>query len=236
MRSSPAAPADPVGLELLIAELPEADLRHATAHASWAKPRSASYERLAFVGDTVLDYIVTRHLDREFETADFTPGQLTRIRARVVSDDSLRLAAKRIGLDEAAVRMAPESFTDQAKMLVSRGKPLASMLEAIIAVCWRASGEEATAAAVIETLRPELDAAVAEPVDPKSLLQEELAKAGRTVRYDGGEPEGPPHAPTFSVTAWSEPDGERIGSGSGGTKKAAEAAAAAAALELLEER
>ena len=218
----------------LLARLPDDSVRKATAHSSWARPRSESYERLAFVGDTVLDFIVTTHLDASFDPAQFGPGVLTRIRARVVSDDSLRSAAVRVGLDDEAVRLAPNEFYEQAKVLVSRGKPLASMLEAIIAVCWREIGPEETAEAVVATLAPELAAAVAEPVDAKSMLQEQLARTGQTVRYEGLSPEGPAHDPTFEVSAISEPEGTVLGTGSGSSKKAAETAAAVEALAALE--
>ncbi len=218
----------------LLAKLPDESVQKATAHSSWARPRSASYERLAFVGDTVLDFIVTTHLDEEFDPAEFSPGLLTRIRARVVSDDSLRAAAARIGLDEAAVEKAPNEFREQAKVLVSRGKPLASMLEAIIAVCWREIGPEETAQAVLATLAPEISAALAEPIDAKSLLQEHLARNGQTVRYDATGTDGPAHEPTFEVSAIAEPNGALLGTGSGSSKKAAETAAAVEALEKLE--
>jgi ribonuclease-3 len=108
------------------------------------------------------------------------------------------------------------------------------MLEAIIAVCWREIGEERTAAAVLATLAPELASAVAEPVDAKSMLQEQLARKGLVIRYDGGKTSGPPHSPTFTVSAVLESDGSVLGTGSGGSKKAAETAAAVEALLSLE--
>ena len=218
----------------LLAKLPDEAVRAATAHSSWSRPRSESYERLAFLGDSVLDFIVTNHLDANFSRAEFGPGVLTRIRAQVVSDDSLRAAAVRIGLDAEAVRLAPNDFREQAKVLVSGGKPLASMLEAIIAVCWREIGPEETAQAVIATLDSELQAAVAEPVDAKSMLQEVLARQGLTVRYEGQAPVGPDHEPTFEVSAICEPDGLVLGTGSGPSKKSAETAAAVEALALLD--
>jgi len=221
-------------LSQLVASLPEEDVRRATAHASWSRPRSTSYERLAFVGDSLLDVIITQHLDRVFDQTDFGPGVLTRIRARVVSDETLRVVAQRIGLDVRAVELAPEDFHAHARTLVDTGKPLASMLEAIIAVCWRTHGPELTANAVIKTFAPELDQAELEPVDRKSMLQEVLAKTGETVVYRAGPPTGPSHQPTFEVEAVREPGGIVIGFGSGPSKKAAEAQAAGEALELME--
>ncbi|MCX6387580.1 MAG: putative dsRNA-binding protein [Solirubrobacterales bacterium] len=213
--------------------LPDDQLGRATAHSSWVRPRSNSYERLAFVGDTLLDLIVTQHLDGLFSPQEMTPGVLTRIRASVVSDDTLRTVAKRIGLDATAVRLAPEGHREQAEGLVAGGKPLASMLEAMIAVCWETVGPEKTAVAVIESFGPELERAAAHPIEAKSELQELLARTGSTVHYQSPEPSGPPHAPTFHADAIREPESTVIGQGEGSSKKIAETAAAVDALAAL---
>ena len=207
-----------------------------TAHASWATVRTGSYERLAFVGDSLLSEIVTLHLDREFPREQFTPGTLTRIRAKVVSDETLHGVASGIGLAEMAVALAPESDRESARSLVASGKPLASMLEALIAACWQFHGSEVTAAAVIEALSEPLALAAEQPADPKTLLQERLARSGSTVRYEGSRAKSPDHAPVFEAVAVREPDGVRLGTGRGGSKKAAEAAAADQALSSLPER
>ena len=204
-----------------------------TAHAAWARSRASSCDRLAFVGDSLLSQIVTLHLDREFPQAKVAPGVLSRIRAQVVADETLRLAAERIGLDAIAVSLAPADQRSQAAAVVSTGKPLASMFEALIAACWRHHGPELTATAVIDCLSPEISAAVDHPVEVKSELQELLAKSSQTVRYEGISQTGPSHAPVFVVSAIREPDGASLGSGSGGSKKAAEIAAAQDALERI---
>lgn len=186
------------------------------------------------MGDSLLSQIVTLHLDREFPRDQYPPGVLTRIRAKVVADETLRSAAKQIGLDSMAIDLAPADRQTQARTVVSTGKPLASMFEALIAACWRHHGAEATSAAVIDCLAAEIDAAAASPVELKSMLQELLAKSGATVRYEASGQSGPPHAPMFEVVAVIDPDGREIASGRGGSKKAAEADAAAAALAILE--
>lgn len=206
----------------------------ATAHASWASRRSQSYERLAFVGDSLLSQIVTLHLDSTCPRDKFPPGVLSRMRARVVADDTLRLAAARIGLDDLAVELAPTASVAQAQTVVGTGKPLASMFEALIAACWKHHGPDATSAAVIECLSPEISSAALDPVESKSRLQELLARRAQTVRYAQISQSGPPHAPVFTVEAVIEPTGEVIGSGSGTSKKLAEAMAAEAALGALE--
>ena len=176
---------------------------------------------------------MTLHLDREFPQAKVAPGVLSRIRAQVVADETLRLVAERIGLDVIAVALAPEDQRVQAEAVVSTGKPLASMFEALIAACWRHHGPELTSQAVIECLTPEIAAAVEHPVEVKSELQELLAKSSHTVRYEGTSQSGPSHAPVFVVTAIREPGGAKLGSGSGGSKKAAEIAAAQQALARI---
>ena len=206
----------------------------ATAHASWVKRRSQSYERLAFVGDSLLSQIVTLHLDSSYPKEKFPPGVLTRMRARVVADDTLRVAAARIGLDELAVELAPAASALQAKTVVATGKPLASMFEALIAACWQHHGPDATSVAVITCLSPELDAAALDPIESKSRLQELLAQRAQTVLYKQVSQSGPPHAPVFTVEAVIDPTGEVVGTGSGTSKKVAEAVAAEAALGRLD--
>jgi ribonuclease-3 len=204
-----------------------------TAHSSWAQPRSSSYERLAFVGDSLLSQILTLHLDST-SSAEVSPGDLTRIRGRVVSDETLKEIAKEISLDRIAVEQAPDDRKSQAAALVETGKPLASMLEASIAACWRHHGAQLTSEAVSESFEGQIKLAMAEPSDFKSLLQELLARSAATVRYEVGKPLGPPHAPTFEVTAVRDPGGQQLGRGTGSSKKAAETAAAKAALDLLQ--
>lgn len=204
-----------------------------TAHASWATPRSESYERLAFLGDSLLSQIITLHLYSSFSKETDTAGVLTRMRAQLVADASLRVAAERIGLDRMAVEAAPVSERENAERLVGTGKPLSSMFEALIAACWIEFGPEQTSRAVIETLRNEILAARDEPADEKSLLQEELARHGDSVRYEASKASGPPHKPVFQAVAIRVSDGTQLGEGSGSSKKAAERQAAAMALSFL---
>lgn len=206
-----------------------------TAHSSWAQPRSSSYERLAFVGDSLLSQIVTLHLDRSMQGSGVTPGDMTRVRAQVVADSTLRSVAESIGLDRLAVANAPAQERENAERIVATGKPLASMFEALIAACWQHFGAEQTSVAVIDSLSAQIAAAQQEPLDEKSMLQELLARAGDGVQYVGAAPEGPPHQPTFEVKAVLESDGRVIGRGRGSSKKSAERKAAAQALESISE-
>ena len=84
---------------------------------------------------------------------------------------------------------------------------------------------------MVEAFTPEIERALAHPVDFKSALQERLARRGTVVTYEIAAEEGPPHERTFEVIAMVE--GERLARGSGRSKKDAEQAAAEAALDSL---
>jgi ribonuclease III len=199
-------------------------------HASWSERRSESYERLAFLGDSVLSLAVTTHLYPRFEADRYGAGQLTKIRAQAVSGRACRAVALDLGLPERLEAAAPEGTS--AAALAATERVLASVVEAVIGACYLAFGFERTADAVVEAFEPQIEAALERPEDAKSALQELLAQRGELVAYSVAEESGPPHDRTFEVTATVED--REVGRGSGRTKKDAEQAAARAALEALE--
>jgi len=71
-------------------------------HTSWAPDRASSYERLEFLGDSVLELAVARELYESYP--DFTEGQLAKIRSHVVSRASCAVVARELGLDPVEVR------------------------------------------------------------------------------------------------------------------------------------
>jgi ribonuclease-3 len=220
-------------LAALLEELP-ADLARAVfMHASWATRRSDSYERLAFLGDSVLALAVTAHLYPRLEADRFGAGRLTKIRAQAVSGRSCRAVAERLGLPERMKAAAPAGAGPSVDALVSTERVLASVIEAVIGACYLACGYETTALAVVEAFEPEIDDALEHPVDFKSALQERLARRGELVSYSVIEEQGPPHNRVFSISATIE--GVEVGRGSGRSKKDAEQEAAHAALEALED-
>ena len=79
-------------LRELLDELPEELSAPVFTHASWTVRRSDSYERLAFLGDSVLSLAVTSYLYPRLEADRFGPGRLTKIRAQAVSGRSSRSA------------------------------------------------------------------------------------------------------------------------------------------------
>ncbi len=202
-------------------------------HSSWTERRSDSYERLAFLGDSVLSLAVTTHLFPRLEADRFGAGRLTKIRAQAVSGRSCMAVAERIGMPERLLVAAPEGLGQNATSLVRTERVLASVIEAVIGACYLAFGYETTAAAVVEAFEPEIDGALEHPVDFKSALQERLARRGDSVVYEVTQEAGPPHDRLFSVSATVA--GVEVGSGQGRSKKDAEQEAARVALDAMGE-
>jgi ribonuclease III len=221
------------GLEALLEELPEELMLPVFTHASWTERRSDSYERLAYLGDSVLALAVSAHLYPRFNAERFGAGRLTKIRAQAVSGRSCRDVAERMGLRERLLQAAPPHAQPGAEALVTAERVLASVIEAVIGACFLAFGYERTAEAVVDAFGPEIDDALERSVDFKSTLQELLARRGAVVVYDVVEEEGPPHDRVFSVSAVI--DGEEAGRGRGKSKKDAEQEAAQAALAVLDQ-
>ncbi len=219
-------------LRELLDELPDDLARPAFTHASWTTRRSDSYERLAFLGDSVLALAVTSHLYPRLEADRYGPGRLTKIRAQAVSGRSCREVAERLGVPDRLRDAAPAAAATTVPGLVSTERVLASVIEAVIGACFLAFGYERTSAAVVAAFAPEIENALENPVDFKSALQERLARKGALVTYDVVDEEGPPHDRVFSVSATI--GGVEVGRGRGRSKKDAEQEAAQAALEALE--
>jgi ribonuclease-3 len=217
----------------LLDRLPDELARNVFTHSSWTARRSDSYERLAFLGDSVLSLAVTTHLYPRLEAERFGAGRLTKIRAQAVSGRSCRAVAERLGIPERLRAAAPAGAASSIEALVSTERVLASVIEAVIGACYLAFGYETTSSAVVEAFLPEIEDALEHPVDYKSALQELLARRGELVSYSVVEERGPPHNRTFSISATI--DGVEVGRGTGRSKKDAEQDAAQSALEALEE-
>jgi ribonuclease III len=219
-------------LRELLDELPENLSVPVFTHASWTSRRSDSYERLAFLGDSVLSLAVTSHLYPRLEAERFGPGRLTKIRAQAVSGRACRVVAERLGVPERLASAAPPGVASTVPALTGTERVLASVIEAVIGACFLAFGYDRTAEAVVEAFAPEIEDALEHPVDYKSALQERLARRGALVSYDVVGEEGPPHDRVFSVSATIA--GVEVGRGRGRSKKDAEQEAAQVALEGLE--
>jgi ribonuclease-3 len=201
-------------------------------HASWTARRSDSYERLAFLGDSVLALAITTHLYPRLEAERFGAGRLTKIRAQAVSGRSCKAVAERLGVPERLRTAAPAGAGPGIAALVQTERVLASVIEAVIGACFLAFGFERTAAAVVDAFGPEVEDALEHPVDFKSALQERLAQRGETVSYIVVSEDGPPHDRSFSVSATVS--GVEVSRGTGRSKKDAEQEAANAALQAMQ--
>jgi ribonuclease-3 len=215
----------------MLAELPGDLSTQAFSHSSWVERRSSSYERLAFLGDSVLSLAVSRLLFPRFE--QHTAGRLTKIRAHVVSRRACTEVARALDVPERMRAVAPPIPTQQVEELISAGSVQAEAIEAAIGACFLQFGFERASEAVTEAFAPQIEAAIAEQFDFKSELQERLALRGEVVNYTVVREEGPPHDRTFESVV--DVDGRRLGSGVGRSKKESEQEAAREALEALEE-
>jgi ribonuclease-3 len=221
--------ADSSELGRLIAELPAARRRQVFTHPSWAADRRDSYERLEFLGDSVLELAVARALYDEYP--DFSEGELARLRAHIVSRQSCALVADELGLQELLVEHAHDISADEIARLAKNRNVRAALLEAALAALFLEHGFQAIERAVVAAFRGRIEYAATSYVDHKTELQEELARRGHHVTYSVLKADGPPHERTFTVAALVE--GEQLGVGSGRSKKDAEQGAAKEALAAI---
>ncbi len=187
-------------------------------------------ERLEFLGDAVLELLTREYLLESFP--DWSEGQLSKSRARIVNAHSLEEAARRVGLGQHLRLGRGEEKTG------GREKPtlLADAFEAVVAAVYMDAGlgptREMLKRLVFEQALEERGERIAES-DRKSSLQEFLQGRGKpAAEYRLSGESGPDHQKVFQVEVWIS--GERMASGEGSTKKEAEQRAAHSALQLLE--
>lgn len=201
-------------------------LERALTHRSHS---SNHYERLEFLGDSVLSFAVSAELYSRF--GDLSEGELTRLRASLVKQDTLASVARQLAIGESLVLGGGELKSGG----FDRDSILADSLEAIIGAVFIDGGIEAARAVVARLLLPILERLDphAIPKDPKTELQERLQKrAMPTPLYVLLEATGDPHNQTFVVEC-QVPELALITRGSGATRRAAEQQAAQRALAQL---
>ena len=201
----------------------------ALTHPSAAEgmPVSASYERLEFLGDSILGAIVATDLFERFP--DMDEGALTQAKISLVSGKMLSSVAARLGLAPLIVMGESERGTGERGM----HSALENVYEALVGALYLDAGYTTTHEFVLATLGPEVSPALAEkPISPKSRLQEVTQRELHCApEYRLVSEEGPAHDPTFTSVVLVE--GRRIGRGSGPSKKSSESAAAVDALVRL---
>jgi ribonuclease-3 len=220
----------PAQLSRLIEELPSTRIDQVLTHPSGATDRLASYERLEFLGDSVLELAVARALYEEYP--DYEEGQLAKIRSHVVSRQSCAAVALELGLDRLLLERGIGVPTEERERLVANTNVLAALLEAALAALYLERGFEPIQQSIVDAFRGRVEYAVTSHVDYKTELQERLARNGKGVVYTVLSTKGPPHDRVF--TAAAAVDGIQLGVGSGKSKKEAEQEAAREALETLE--
>jgi ribonuclease-3 len=203
--------------------------RQALTHASWVENRQESYDRLAFLGDSVLGLAVSSDLFPRFPQAG--AGRLTKLRAQAVARGACAEVARDLGLPQ-MLRDAAGQGGRSADELVDSERVLASVCEAVIGAVYLEHGYDRAAPTVVEAFADQVEEALESPDDFKSLLQEKLARRGDVVEYVIAREDGPPHDRSFESVAQVE--GEEIGRGAGKSKKAAEQSAALAALTAMD--
>ena len=185
---------------------------------------SINNERLEFLGDAILGFVVAEILYSRFEKA--SEGKLSRFRSSLVKKDTLAELARNISLGDYLILGSGELKSGGFR----RDSILADAMEAVIAAIYLDQGLEGARRFILDRWANRVDARVAAPGrrDYKTRLQEVLAQAAQRPRYRITE-QGPDHDKTF--TASVEVDGRIVGEGTGRSKKEAEQKAAARALE-----
>ncbi|MEY4067627.1 MAG: hypothetical protein RIQ44_839 [Actinomycetota bacterium] len=204
-------------------------LQQALTHRSYAYEHGGipNNERLEFLGDSVLGFVVTEHIYRILP--DLAEGELTKVKNAVVSEKALSVAAKEIGLGQQLLLGKGEEQTG------GRNKPslLCDAFEAVLGAVFLSAGFEAAAGMVEKYIFPFLadPDALRFQADPKtSILELAQARSLGEVRYEITF-EGPDHDRIFFATIFV--GGQEQAKAEGKTKKAAETAAAEIALNLL---
>jgi ribonuclease-3 len=199
------------------------------SHVNEARHKDRKHnERLEFLGDAVLTLIVSEHLALTYP--DHTEGELSKAKARLVSEAALARAARRLNLG-ALLRLGRGEELTQG-----REKPslLANALEALLAAIYLDAGLDAARVFLLRTFAPDLDGGqtaegAAEPHDYKTQLQEWCQKRYDTLpHYVTVRETGPDHQKTFEVHLMIQ--GDVRGMGVGKSKKEAEQMAAKQAL------
>ena len=204
-------------------------LLEALTHTSFSAENSApSYERLEFLGDAVLGLVTASTIFDSYPEAP--EGEMTKLRAVVVDQRSLAAVGRDLGVpDHIRVGRGEERAGGR-----DRDSIVSDVVEAILGAVYIDGGWAEAARLVRDEWQTVIDLRASSPAttDPRSRLQELLAKSRRVVSFSY-EQSGPDHAVIFMATASVE--GEAIGTGTGGSKKSAAIDAARAALEEMKD-
>jgi ribonuclease-3 len=204
-------------------------LTRALTHRSYVNENPDSLEdneRLEFLGDAVLDFIVGAWVYNRFP--EMQEGELTKIRSAIVRNDQLASFARRLNLGR-ALRLGRGEFASGGRQ---RDGLLGSLFEAVIGAIYLDKGLGAVEAFVSPLLEETQESILEEIHDPKSRLQEWAQSEKRgTPQYLTIRSSGPDHAKVFEVEVRIQ--GQVYGTGQGSSKHVAARIAAQSALESL---
>lgn len=191
---------------------------------SYENGRGPNNERLEFLGDAILGFLVTSHIHDHF--SDLDEGNLTKLKNAVVSAPALAQAASSINLGEYLLLGKGEIQTGGREKM----NLLADTFEAVLGAAYVSKGLEAAKTIVEQHILPLLDSAedLLLSADPKTTLLESMQQQGKAAPVYQTTHEGPDHDRTFFANLLI--DGQVIASASGRSRKQAETNAAIKAL------
>lgn len=203
----------------------------ALTHSSYANQRKdVKYnERLEYLGDAVLELVISEHLFINCE--EKSEGDLTKLRALIVCENSLFEIAQKWDLGKYIFMSRGEELTGGR----TRPSILANCVEAVIAAVYLDKGIEVAKRFILDNFKGIIDKAIHNQIilDYKTKLQEVLQQNGEvTISYELKKLEGPPHRPKFFVEL--KVNDKYLQSGEGYTKKEAEQNAAKLAILDME--
>ena len=213
----------------LVGSLSPELLQRALTHSSWVGERTGSYERLEFLGDSVLGLAIASVLYSRFP--DREEGGLARLKAFVVSRASCVQVAERMAPPASLVLEHAPASERRRRDAVRSPSMLGDVLEALIGAVYLEHGFERARSAIVGVFEEQIRYAATAHVDHKTALQELLAPRGAQPVYRLVEETGPAHARSF--TSEVVIDGAVRGRGIGTTIKMSEQAAAQEALASL---
>ena len=202
-------------------------LQTALTHTSYANENNvSSYEKLEFLGDSILEFISSKYLYEKFP--NLSEGELTKVRAQVVCEESLKDVAFKHELYNYILVGKSERANEGNK----KSAILADCVEALIAAIYFDGGLDKAEEFIVDNLKEAMEYAtnLIGMKDYKTVLQEKLQKNGDVhIEYNIIKEEGPDHDKIF--TAEVKCDGILLARGEGKSKKMAEMQAAKIALE-----
>ncbi len=205
-------------------------LENALTHSSYAnekwKNSLASNERLEFLGDSILGFVVAEYMYRKYP--DHPEGDLTRMRADLVCETSLAQVAARLDLGAYLLLGHGEEQGGGR----TRNSITADAVESVIAAAYLDGGFQAAKGIVDRLILSDVPKGRPRNFDFKTALQELVQRRkNQVLAYTLLEESGPDHDKTFRVEVTL--NGEVVGMGTGSSKKRAEQAAAEMAVDRL---